>query len=146
MKKFLALTFLFFLLLLIIAFYQAMSTPLKEFPRETIKLGEQELKVAVAEDPELKRQGLRGVEDLGELDGMLFVYSEPVQGSFTMKDTLIPLKIGFYSSDGTLVNKKEMEPCSEDCKSYDSKEEFQYALEVPLNSEINLNSKLSNGY
>ncbi len=147
MKRFLALPFLLFLFLLIIAFYQVIASPLKEFPQKTIKLGDQKIKVAVADNPELKRQGLRNVEELGKLNGMLFVYSEPVKRSFIMKDTLIPLKIGFYSPEGVLVDKKQMNPCSENCRTYESEKKFQYALEIPLKSEINLNSKLFiNGY
>jgi len=142
-KKYLALIFLFFLALVIIALFQAIfSTSLAKYPRRKIQLEEQQLKVAVADTPQLQKQGLRGVESLGNLDGMLFVYSEPVQHSFTMEDVLIPLTIGFYSSEGKLIEEKQLELCSDECPTYTPQEEFQYALEIPQQSEINLNANL----
>lgn len=122
--------------------YQEFTPTLKDFPKEEIELGNQKLKVAVAEDRKLQRRGLKGVKDLKELDGMLFVYSKPVTHSFTMKNTLIPLRIGFYSSQGELVDKKKMTPCEKDCKSYKSSKKYKYALEVPQASDIKLNLKL----
>src|SRR5205085_931176 len=37
-------------------------------------------------------------------DGMLFAYSGEDSHSFWMKNTLIPLDIAFFASDGTLIN------------------------------------------
>lgn len=122
--------------------YQEMSFTLKDFPKKEIELGNQKLKVAVADNYKLQKRGLRRVKKLDNLDGMLFVYPKPVTHSFTMKDTLIPLRIGFYSSQGELVDKKKMVPCNNNCKSYKSSKKYKYALEVPQTSDIKLNLKL----
>ena len=138
MKKLLIV--LLILIPLFIFLYQATTLSLEDFPKRKIKLDDQELKVAVANNRNLQRQGLRNVKKLKGIDGMLFVYSKPVQHNFTMKDTFIPLRIGFFSAEGELVDKKIMEPCSENCKNYKSKEKFQYALELPQQSEISFSS------
>ncbi|MEF8847387.1 MAG: DUF192 domain-containing protein [Candidatus Paceibacterota bacterium] len=143
MKKFLALALSFFLLLLIIAFYQVITSPfLEDFPRQKIELGQQELKVAVADNDRLRRQGLRDVRKLKNLDGMLFIFPTSTQTGFTMEDTLMSLQIAFYSSDGDLVDAKQMKPCTDKCRIYKSKEKFKYVLEIPQQSGININRKL----
>lgn len=72
------------------------------------------------------------VTDLGDLDGMLFVYTEERLLSFWMQDTLIPLDIAFFDAEGDLVGVTTMTPCEEsDCPNYLSPGEAQFAVEVP---------------
>ncbi len=75
---------------------------------------EARLVVRVAERAEDRAQGLKGVRELPEGAGMLFVFDEPAasgQGGFWMLDTLIPLDIAFVS-DGTVVGTATMLPCT----------------------------------
>ena len=91
-----------------------------------------ELMVAVADDPGERAQGLMGVDDLGSLAGMLFVYESDTQGGFWMKDTIIPLDIAFFAADGSLVNLQTMEPCQADpCPLYYPGASYRWALEAP---------------
>jgi uncharacterized membrane protein (UPF0127 family) len=91
--------------------------------------------VAVADTTELHLRGLMGVRDLGALSGMLFVWEQPVQLVFWMKNTLIPLDIAFISGGGEVVSFATMQPCKEDpCPSYGSDAPFAFALEVPAGS------------
>ena len=71
--------------------------------------------------------GLRGRKSLPENRGMLFVYTEEDDRSFTMEDTLIPLSIAFMDSGGCIVDIQDMEPQTD---GYDSAKPAQYALEV----------------
>jgi uncharacterized membrane protein (UPF0127 family) len=88
--------------------------------------------VAVADSPALRVQGLRGVADLGGLDGMLFSFPEDSTAAFTMRGTLIPLDIAFFTAGGTLVDRLEMVPCNADpCPSYRASGPYRYALETP---------------
>lgn len=91
------------------------------------------LTVAVATTSEQRSQGLRGVSELPEgVDGMLFVFEEPQQATFGMRDTLIPLDIWWFDSGGRLLGSTRMEPCaSEPCPSYGSPGPVVWALETP---------------
>jgi uncharacterized membrane protein (UPF0127 family) len=87
--------------------------------------------VAIADTPALRSQGLMNVTDLLDLDGMVFVWQEEVQGSFWMKDTLIPLDIAFFDGDGAVVAVLTMQPCVTDsCEQYSPGIPFRYALEA----------------
>jgi len=90
------------------------------------------LTVAVADTGEARNQGLMNVADLGDLDGMLFVWEEPTPGSFWMKDTILPLDIAFFTADGAWVDNFPMLPCpAEPCESYFPEGSYTYAVEVP---------------
>lgn len=87
--------------------------------------------VYVADDPDLRRQGLRGVEDLPREAGMVFLYSDDTRGGFTMQDTLIPLSIAFFDSAGTVLAVMDMDPCeAEPCPTHDPGVAYRGALEV----------------
>ncbi len=67
-----------------------------------IKLGEVTARLQLALTmPEMQR-GLMGRTDLGENDGMIFIYAEPQQMSFWMRNTPTPLDIGFFDAAGVL--------------------------------------------
>jgi len=98
----------------------------------TVLVDGDELMVAVADDPGERAQGLMGVDDLGTLAGMLFVFESDSQGGFWMKDTIIPLDIAFFAEDGSLVDRQLMEPCEADpCPLYYSGVPYRWALETP---------------
>ncbi len=103
---------------------------------DTLNIITKEGKVKVyterAETPEEQEKGLMFREILGENDGMLFVFDEPIQPSFWMKNTLISLDILFIDENLVIVDIIEsMVPCKEDpCPVYPSGEYAKYALEV----------------
>lgn len=88
------------------------------------------VRVEVADNPIGRFIGLRGREHLPENRGMLFVYTEEDERSFTMEDTLIPLSIAFMDSEGRIVDIQDMEPLDDDPPHYVSAKPAQYALEV----------------
>jgi hypothetical protein len=89
------------------------------------------LVVQVADSPAERQTGLMGRESLSPYDGMAFVWEEPLVTTFWMKDTLIPLSIGFWDADGRIISILEMDPCTEDpCPSYGPGEPFVGAVEV----------------
>ena len=105
--------------------------PVAGFAITTIGLNDLQLLVAVADTPELRRQGLMNVPDLLDLDGMLFVFGDESTGGFWMKDTLIPLDIAFFDGSGAYVDGFAMEPCTtDDCPTYRSGASYRYALEM----------------
>jgi uncharacterized membrane protein (UPF0127 family) len=102
------------------------------FDITTVALDGETLLVAVADDRDERQQGLMYLEDLGDLDGMLFVFEEDSSGGFWMKNTLIPLDIAFFDVSGDFVDGFEMEPCTDDpCRTYQPSGSYRYALEMP---------------
>lgn len=89
------------------------------------------LLLAIADTPTLRAQGLMGVTDLGDLDGMLFTWPEETSGSFWMKNTLIPLDIMWFDDEGRFVGRASMVPCeAEPCETYSpAGASFRYAIE-----------------
>jgi uncharacterized membrane protein (UPF0127 family) len=97
-----------------------------------VTLGGTAMLVAVADTPDLRARGLMGVMELGGVDGMLFRWPSDVESGFWMKDTLIPLDIGFFAADGSLLQVLAMEPCDSDpCPVYRPEVGYRFALEVP---------------
>lgn len=98
----------------------------------TIMVDDRDLLVAVADTPEARRQGLMGVTDLGDLDGMLFVWQGDTTEAFWMKDTPMPLDIAFFTVGGGFVDRQTMDPCVEEtCELYSAPALYRYAIEAP---------------
>lgn len=109
----------------------AVPPTLDDFPLAVITVDGETLIVAIADNGGSRRQGLMNVEDLLDLDGMLFVWSDDTNGGFWMKDTLLPLDIAFFTADGSLVDTFAMEPCTESpCPTYTPAGAYRYALET----------------
>jgi len=107
------------------------SGAVEAFASPTVTIDDTEYRVAVADNPALRAQGLMGVTALGPQEGMLFVFAEDVGSGFWMKDTLIPLDIAFFDADGVYVDGFEMVPCTEDpCPSYTPSGSYRYAVEA----------------
>ena len=71
----------------------------------TIDTGREKLKVVVevVVSPKLREKGLMYREELGDGQGMLFIFEAEEERSFWMKNTLIPLDIMFVDSSRTVV-------------------------------------------
>ncbi len=81
---------------------------------------------------EQRARGLMEVTDLQGYDGMVFVYEEPVQNSFYMRNTPTPLSIAWVADDGAVVSTADMEPCEDrdGCPTYQAAGPYRYAIEV----------------
>lgn len=99
---------------------------------KTIRLGSETLTVEIADTYQARNRGLMGREELAEGKGMLFVYQKAARLAFWMKDTLIPLSIGFFDEQKNLLEVLDMDPPIGDCYiKYRCRALAQYALEVP---------------
>lgn len=92
------------------------------------------LNVEIADNAEKRRVGLMHRQELGDIDGMLFVFEVEENQAFWMKNTYIPLDIIFFDANNRYVNvAKNAQPClSEDevCQNYMSISPAKYVLET----------------
>jgi uncharacterized protein len=89
--------------------------------------------VWLATTPDQQAEGLMAVTSLAGADGMLFRFGQEHNGQFWMKDTLLPLSIGFFDARGEFVSGADMAPCApgEDaCPLYRADAPYADALEV----------------
>ena len=109
-----------------------MPPQIESFRVKEVQVGDRTMTLAIADNPSLRRQGLQGVTDLKDLDGMLFFWRHDGD-AFWMKDTLIPLDIVWFNEDGTYKGRASMEPCTEDpCPTYQPEDlDFRHAIEAP---------------
>jgi hypothetical protein len=104
------------------------------YEKVAFKLGGQSVQLYIADDDSRREQGLMYIEKLPENTGMLFVFEEERPLAFWMKNTLLPLAIGFFDHTGKLVDVQEMSVASSmmstDIPTYSSRAPAQLALEM----------------
>lgn len=117
------------------------------FPVTSITIAGEPWTVAVAEGFVARARGLMEVTDLGDLDGMVFVWDDAEPRAFTMRNTLIALDVAFFDADGRLIEVLSMVPCADEpCPAYPSTGAVRWAVEArpgsfdrfPLGSPIAL--------
>ncbi|HEX3443504.1 MAG TPA: DUF192 domain-containing protein [Chthoniobacterales bacterium] len=94
-----------------------------------LNVGGVPLKVEVADTQESLSNGLMYRSALPDGQGMLFILGPAQQASFWMKNTKIPLSIGYIDGNAILREEHDMQPFDERTIRSASKE-ICYALEV----------------
>ncbi len=92
-------------------------------------LGDNTIQVQLAVTQSESTRGLMFRKSLAANHGMLFIYPGAEERSFWMRNTSIPLDIGYFSSDGALEEIHPLYPHVETSVSSRS-ERIQYALEM----------------
>lgn len=87
-----------------------------------------QLRLEWADTYKERQQGLMDRTRLSENAGMMFVFETPKTYCFWMKNTLIPLSVGFIDAQGKLVQINDMQPKS--LQHHCAKQPILYALEV----------------
>lgn len=94
-----------------------------------MKLGDRPVRLQVAVKPTEMQTGLMDRPALGTDDGMIFLYPRPQEMSFWMRNTLIPLDIGYFDGKGVLKEVWQLYPRDE--RSVKSRsQELQFAVEM----------------
>ncbi len=103
-----------------------------------------ELAISVDE----RSKGLMNREKLADNQGMLFIFPKPRIVSFWMYQTLIPLDILFFDSNGQLLELFEnIPPCkASPCKTYTNKIPAEFVLELPAGTAEKINVSLGNKF
>jgi uncharacterized membrane protein (UPF0127 family) len=78
-----------------------------------VKIGPKNLQLYVSTSDKDKADGLMNIKNLPDDHGMAFIYKSPGSKGFWMKNTHIPLDIGFFDDSGTLLEVRELEPHDE---------------------------------
>lgn len=94
-----------------------------------LTLGGHQVEVQLAITSAEKERGLMQRKSLGENEGMLFIYNQPRTMSFWMRNTHIPLDIGYFSDEGILLEIHPLFPHDEKLVGSHS-DAVQYALEM----------------
>jgi uncharacterized membrane protein (UPF0127 family) len=120
-------------LLLAFSCTSAANTPTPWCPASRVRFGAAapELHVQLATDQASRTKGLKGVTGLLPGQGMAFIWDASTDGTFWMKDTLIPLSIAFVGTDDRIVTLTEMTPCEADpCPTYAADAPYTMAVEA----------------
>lgn len=104
--------------------------PQLNLPRVSLQAGMHRIDAQVAQSGLEKQIGLMFRKSMPVHEGMLFIFSEPSEQCFWMKNTDLPLTAAFIADDGTIVNLEDMKPQTLD--PHCSKKPVRYVLEMNL--------------
>ena len=106
----------------------AQDAPQLNLERIKLTSGVHRMDVQVAATPEQRQTGLMFRKDMPQHEGMIFVFDQPAQQCFWMKNTLIPLSAAFVLDDGTIANIENMQPLV--LEGHCSSQPVRYVLEM----------------
>lgn len=97
-------------------------------PTVNLTAGIHVIRAMVARTPDERGTGLMHRTEMGPNEGMIFVFEEPNQQCFWMKNTPLPLSAAFITDDGSIVNIEDMAPQTLD--SHCSTRPVRFVLEM----------------
>lgn len=110
-------------------------------PRAEVTVAEHTLKVEVADSPEEREAGLSKKNSLPENQGMLFVFEQPGEYPFWMKDMKFPIDIIFISGDKIVTIYGNVQPPTSDNPSLPL-----YSPTAPSDKVLEINAGLAEQY
>ncbi len=91
--------------------------------------GKKMVEARVARKNEELEQGLSGISQLGEDEGMIFVLPKKSKTKFHMKGVKIPLSIAYLDWRGKILKIEDMDPKTLE-RIYEAPDKTRYALEM----------------
>ena len=92
-------------------------------------LGDNELVTEIAMNRTEIATGMMYRTEMAENEGMIFVFPQPFQASFYMRNTVLPLSCAFISGNGEILEIRDMTPLTE-APVVAASNQVQYVLEV----------------
>jgi len=115
--------------LVLLTFFACDSLRTQHLKQEIIKVGGTAVRAEIAANPPDRERGLMYRTSMPENEGMLFIFPEAKFQAFWMKNTLMPLDIGYFDDQGFLIEVVQMKP-DDGTARYPSSEPALYALEM----------------
>lgn len=106
----------------------AQDAPQINLQRTKISAGIYQIDAQLALTDEQREIGLMFRKEMPQPEGMIFVFEQPAEQCFWMKNTILPLTAAFIADDGTIVNLADMKPQTTD--SHCSVKPVRYVLEM----------------
>ena len=122
---------------------QAQEGP-QRLPTITLSANIHNIKAEVAQSPQEHQIGLMNRTSMPANEGMLFIFEQPRQQCFWMKNTYIALDILYFDAEKRLVSAQlDVPPCGEQirCPFYPSAGPARYVLELSAGQSKNLGLK-----
>ncbi len=129
------------LVLLAIAVLIASYVAFSLLPDRTLMINGERVNVLIADSSEERARGLGGRESLSKDQGMLFVFSEPSQYCFWMKDMNFSIDMVWLDKDKKVTTIASNVTPESYPKSFCPKGEAKYVLEVPAGHAAELHLK-----
>lgn len=104
------------ILLFLLCACNAEKKPAEPVPQDTyfpISIGETTPELQLALTNNERGKGLMYRDELAENHGMLFLFDQPGQRSFWMRNTKIPLDLAYFDAQGTLLEIHPLYPLNE---------------------------------
>lgn len=105
------------------------GSPQLKLPAVKLLLGTQEITAEQALSKTQIEIGMMFRKEMGEQEGMLFVFPGPYRASFWMRNTLLPLTCAYVDPEGVILEIRDMKPLDESPIQAAS-DRVQYVLEM----------------
>ncbi len=109
---------------------EAINEPQPKLPTLKLWIGAQEMVTEIARTLMEHERGMMFRKQMGEQEGMIFIFPQPKRTAFWMKNTRVPLTAAYIDSNGILLELHELKPFDETPATAAS-DKVRYVLEVP---------------
>ncbi|MFO1500929.1 MAG: DUF192 domain-containing protein [Verrucomicrobiota bacterium] len=107
----------------------AAGQPQRKLPTIKLWLGAKEIVAEQAVTAPQVETGMMFRKDIGEMEGMLFIFQQPQRASFWMRHTLIPLSLAYIDPAGSILEIHHLKPLDETPVQAAS-DQVQFVLEM----------------